>query len=194
MSKRVKIAFAIAFVVLVGAVVWQVAQPCESEPVYEGKRLSVWLNSDTGRGESGEVVRQIGTNAIPTLLRLLRTKDSALKVKLMDLLQRQHIIKIEYTPAETWHFRAAYAFGVLGTNAQTAVPALITIADDNISLNSRVCAIESLGYVGLPTKEAVSALSRWATNADSRVRNWAKTGLLRIGPEAATTADITNSP
>jgi hypothetical protein len=158
-----------------------------------GDRVSVWLNSDTGGGESGEVVRQIGTNAIPTLLRLLRTKDSALKVKLMDWQLRQHIIKIKYTPAETWHFRAAYAFGVLGTNAQTAVPALIKIADDSISLNSRVCAIESLGYVGLSSKEADYALSRLATNADSRVRSWAKSGLLRIN-EAAIMTDITNSP
>ena len=135
-------------------------------------------------------MRQIGTNAIPTLLRLLRVKDSALKVKLMELLQRQDIIRIEYTPADNWHFRAAYAFGVLGTNAQTAVPALIKIADDNLSTSSRLCAIESLGYVGLPTKEAVSCLLRWATNTDREVRSWAGVGLLRIDPEAAAKAGV----
>ena len=190
MQKRVKIALTIAFVALVGAVVWLVAQPRALEPVYEGKRLSVWLKNESGTGESGETVRQIGTNAIPTLLRLLRVKDSALKVKLIDLAQRQHVIKIECTPADNWHYRAAYAFGVLGTNAQTAVPALIKIADENISPVSRLCAIESLGYVGSPTKETVASLMRWTTNADRDVRNWGGVGLLRIDPEAAAKAGV----
>jgi hypothetical protein len=190
MTNRVKTALAIAFVALVSVVVWLVAQPRALEPVYQGKRLSVWLKNESGKGESGETVRQIGTNAILTLLRLLRTKDSALKVKLMDLAQRQHVIKIEYTPADNWHYRAAYAFGVLGTNAQTAVPALIKIADENISPVSRLCAIESLGYVGSPTKETIASLMRWTTNADNSVRNWARHGLLRIDPEAAARAGV----
>jgi hypothetical protein len=32
-----------------------------------------------------EAVRQVGTNALPTLLRTLRVKDSTLKVELRDL-------------------------------------------------------------------------------------------------------------
>jgi hypothetical protein len=194
MSTRVKIKFFIIVAVLVGTVVWQIAQLFEPEPVYKGKRLSVWLNTDTEGGGSGEVLRQIGTNAIPTLLKLLGAEDSALKIKLINLLQRQHFVKIDYTPAETWHYRAAFAFSALGTNAQTAVPALIKIVDDNKSPSSRLCAIESLGYVALPTKQAISALSCWATNADVKVQSWAKLGLERICPENAATADIANRP
>ena len=193
MSKRVKIMLAITFVALVSAIVW-VALSREPDPVSQGKPLSVWLKNESGTGESGEAVRQIGTNAIPTLLRLLRVKDSALKIKLMELVQRQHIIKIEYMSADGWHYRARNAFGDLGTNAQMAVPALIKIADDNISPISRLCAIQSVCYIGPPAREAVPSLLRWATNADSDVRNWAKFGLRYIDPQAAVKARITNTP
>ena len=49
--------------------------------------------------KTDEVVRQAGTNALPTLLRMLRAKDSSLKVNLVDLLTRQHIIKMDFTLA-----------------------------------------------------------------------------------------------
>ena len=102
------IALAVLFVALVGVIVWQVAQPAD-EPIYKGKPLSGWLKAYVNNAKSSddpqllkvnEAVRQAGTNAIPTLLRLLRAKDSALKLKLMDLAEIQHIIKIRFTPAE----------------------------------------------------------------------------------------------
>ena len=80
-----------------------------------------------------EAVRRIGTNALPTLLRMLRAKDSALKVKLMDLVKRQHYFRIEYTPADELNYRACSAFGVLRAKAQSAAPALIRIYEQNIS-------------------------------------------------------------
>ena len=43
MLKRVKIALAVVAVALVGVIAWQV-RPRESEPLYQGKRLSVLLN------------------------------------------------------------------------------------------------------------------------------------------------------
>jgi hypothetical protein len=81
-------------------------------------------------------------------------------------------------------------FYLLGTNAQTAVPALIEIADEDISLISRLRAIESLGYIGPPAKEAVPSFLRWATNPDISVRNMARAWLLRIDPEAAAKAGV----
>jgi HEAT repeat protein len=179
MGKRVKITIAVLAVALVGVIGWQAWPP--PEPVYEGKPLSSWLR-DAKHREGGErvpmdrqtflVVRQIGTNAIPTLLRLLRAKDSPFKLKLTDLAKRQHLIKIQYTPAEDWNRFAADAFRVLGTNAQSAAPALIRIANQNISRTSQMYAFQSLGFIGPSTsaKQAVPSLLRWATNADVIVR------------------------
>ena len=63
----------------------------EREPVYQGKSLSFWLQGYIQGGsyigvwpepEVDEAVRQIGTNAIPALLHMLRAHDSKLKLAL----------------------------------------------------------------------------------------------------------------
>jgi hypothetical protein len=86
--KRVRIPIAIAFAVLVGVIGWQLVKPSD-EPSYKGKTLSAWLRSyeyiarshsagvaeESELDEIREAIRHIGTNAIPTLLRLVRAKD-----------------------------------------------------------------------------------------------------------------------
>lgn len=135
-----------------------------------------------------EAVQHIGTDAIPTLLRLLRASDSSLKTKLIRLLQRQHLFKVEYTPASSQNSCGAYGFYVLGTNGHSAVPALIQIAKDNISNPSRAAAIDALRPSGPLAKAAVPYLLEWATNADTEVRQGARWSLLKIDPEAAVKA------
>jgi HEAT repeat protein len=153
----------------------------------------MWRSSP-GYYESDEAVIQIGTNAIPTLLRLLRARDSALKVKAIQLLQYQHVIAVEHIPARLWNEVAVWGFSALGTNAQRAVPALIEIAKGDISSSSRKCAIACLDSTGPAAKEAVPYLLQWATNADYEVRTYAKSALLKIAPEAAAKAEITSVP
>ena len=205
MGKRVKIVLGVVlFVGLVGVVRWQALQPFE--PTYAGRKLTSWISvywdtnaydimlfrtSETDKAD--KAVSQIGTNAIPTLLRLLRAQDSALKIKLMDLVQRQHIINIKYTPAEQWNQVARRGFWILGTNAQTAVPELIAIVDKTTSPPSRKNAILTLAFSGSRAKEALPSLFRWATNADTTLQIPARFAILRIDREAAAKAGITNS-
>ena len=215
MGKRVYVALAALAVALVSAIVWQVVKPCE--PVYKGRTLSSWLEAyatyadylegpDTepdltpipgGFGlvsaeqvNAQEAVRQIGTNAIPSLLRFLRARDSAMKAKLVTLARRQHLIKIEYTPAGNRNIAAANLFAILGARAHSALPALIDIANENISPESQSCAIWTLGHVGPPARNVVPALLRWTTNADRDIRNSAIHALGQIDPEAAAKAGI----
>jgi HEAT repeat protein len=101
----------------------------------------------------------------------------------MDLTRRQHSIKNEYPPAEDWNLGAQYGFSVLGAKAQSSVPALIEIANQNISSASQYCAIEALGYIGPPAKDAIPSLLGWATNADWQVRCHALLALGRIRTE-----------
>ena len=204
-----KIALAVVFVAVVGVIVWQASQ--QREPVYEGRTLSAWIKAypdvfvfmrtkglpsfqyGTGLNEVAQrnaeaAVRQAGTNAIPVFLRMLRASDSPLKVKLVALAARQHVIKIQYTPAWAWNSTGFWGFSVLGTNGQSAVPTLMRIADENISPESESCAISALGYVGPSAKEAVPSFLRWATNANVQVRYTAIDTLYRIDPEAAKAA------
>jgi hypothetical protein len=134
--------------------------------------------------EAGEAIRRIGTNGIPTLLRLLRAKDSALKTKVMGLLARQHIIKVEYQPDHVWNSAASLGFQALGTNAASAVPALIQIASQNISRDSQRAAFLALRWVGPAAKQAVPYLLQWATDTNLVERTLAKDALGHIDPEA----------
>jgi hypothetical protein len=126
MRKRVRLLLAVVLVAVIGMIAWQVLR--QSEPVYQGKPLSAWLGvcsklsldwqnslmhpSDSLFNPSfGPVlsekaaVRQAGTNALPTLLRMLLVKDSALKDRLVDLAERQHFIKIEWVKADEEQWR-----------------------------------------------------------------------------------------
>jgi len=97
MQKRVYIALAVVLVTLAGVIGWQGLRL--REPVYQGRRLGDWLAAYKMDGLAGveswqvrveqqkadEAVRHAGTNALPVLLRMLRAKDSALKVKCVEL-------------------------------------------------------------------------------------------------------------
>jgi HEAT repeat protein len=187
-TKRVYTALAVLLVAIAGVIAWQVLRPQEREPVYQGKRLAFWLYAAySGHGRNGEgaeeAVRQAGTNAIPTLLRMLRAKDSALRVKATELARRQHLIDIEFTHAEGWNDAAVMGFHLLGSKAQSAVPALIEIANQNISSPSRNDAICALGMVGPSAKDALPSLLQWTTNADWKARLYSIGSLYEIGAE-----------
>src|SRR4051794_13125196 len=91
---------------------------------HRGKRLRVWLAEGArdwskGNEEAGkratEAVRHMGTNAIPTLLQMLRATDSPLTLKLMALAD-----KIDFIPrpdtASDEHNLASWGFGWLGSD------------------------------------------------------------------------------
>ena len=178
MGKRVTIALTVLAVALVSAIVWQVVKPSD-EPVYQGMPFSEWittcLQTNVRHFEVetmlDEAMGHVGTNAIPSLLRLLRMKDSPLKLRLVALAQRQQIIRIEYLPAKNRNSAGAGGFYELGRSAQNAVPALIEIANQNISRDSQYYAVYSLGCIGPAAKEAVPSLLRWTTDTNDLLRN-----------------------
>lgn len=159
-------------------------KPSPPEPVYQGRRLSEWLahKQDGTHVHVGteEAIRQIGTNAIPTLLQMLRAHDSPLKLKLMDLAQKQHVIPIHWTSAEDHNIAATYAFQILRATASNAVPALIEIYEKRISGQSAWCVVYSLYDIGPAAQSAtIPVLAKTLTdsNAPAYVRNTAAVGL-----------------
>ena len=172
MQKRVYIALAVVLIILAGVIGWQGLR--EREPVYQGRSLSKWLEDYTpsprvfGSGDAtigvmgaggglqryhldstkvDAAMRQIGTNALPTLFRMLRAKDSALRLKLVKFAQKHTdppirslslnpdgtfniqgshaVIEVNPTLSETLNFRAVAGFRALGGDASNAVPELI---------------------------------------------------------------------
>jgi len=130
--------------------------------------------------ERDEAVRHIGTNAVTTLLRMLQAKDSNLKLQLIYVAARQHVVRIGYVPAQERKQRALHGFEVLGARAKGAVPALIDMANQNGSRLSRLNAIGALGFIGPQAEQAVPALLQWATDSDDAVRCYAIFALGRI--------------
>ena len=194
MRKRLRIALAVLLAAIIGVVTWQALHPREPEPVYQGKGLRVWLSeyqsawlSQNGRGreiaESG--VRQIGTNAIPTLLNMLRRKDPPLASKLIPLWDRS-IARISHLPAwvrfPSWYrreaaalnFQALMGFEILRADAREATPALIEIYDQSISPDSEFYASRALIALGPEaSRRAVPAFLRGAARSNPRTRGYA---------------------
>jgi hypothetical protein len=169
--KQIQVGLGILLIMVVGLAIWPAR---DTEPVYRGQRLSVWLLAGSGP-DATAAVREAGTNAIPTLLRLLRGKDRGWLVKVKELGQMQHLVKVPITYKEERRatdqgLAALLGFKLLGSEARCAVPDLIAIGNENRSGNTRGAAILALGAIGPDAKEAIPSLSRWATNSDARVR------------------------
>ncbi len=176
MGKRRRMLVAALVLAVVGGLASAMLFRPEPEPVYQGKRLSEWLevfrpvgdahSNRRERAETTEVVRHLGTNTIPTLLRMLRANDSPLKAKLFALLEKQRFVKIHHIPADELNRSAPPAFYVLGASAKDAVPELLKIYEANISPHSRWCTMCALNAIGPGAKAAMPLLIRVATNTN----------------------------
>ena len=96
--KRLSIAGIVLVLILISFGVWNGMRT--REPRYMGKPLSFWLE---GRGcteaEAKEAVDHLGTNCIPTLLRMIQARDSVVKEAFADLLRKQRFIMIRLKTA-----------------------------------------------------------------------------------------------
>jgi hypothetical protein len=110
-----------------------------------------------------QAIEQAGTNAIPTLLRLLRIKG---------------LNRAVAAPDDVVNSRAKEGFQVLGSAASNAVPALIAIFKENISDSSRLGALDALGWIGTAASEAVPVVLR---TTESRYVTERKTALWSLG-------------
>ena len=121
------------------------------EPVYSGKPLSDWLLLNATGDESAEAaIRQIGTNAIPTLLDILGAKEwnknrVVSKLKSADLKKG---FQGEKADAETLRGIAVDGFKVLGTNAESAVPKLTKLFHDPETCSEAAMVLTQVGPKG----------------------------------------------
>jgi HEAT repeat protein len=178
LKRGAPIVLAVFLMFLCGVIAWEVWHL--REPVYQGKRLSIWLQSYTPAGnspETDEALQTIGTNAIPILLDNLRANDSALKLKLAAL-------GLPYTLAETRHLRAEKGFTALGDAASNAAPDLCKIYEQSVSASGRRAAGNSLVEIGPAARTAIPALIRSAASTNSDVRAFALYTLGRMALES----------
>lgn len=107
-----------------------------------------------------EALEHIGTNAFPVLFRMLRREDSPVAVKLVQLVQKQTVVRFRYISASVRHRQAVYGFIALGPQATSAVPDLIKIYEANSSVSSQGAVASILAEIGPGAEAALPALLR----------------------------------
>jgi len=171
MRKRWLPAVLILAVIIPAGLVLYLRAP--DEPRYDGKPLGYWLKAynplhatETSRQQADKAVAEVGTNAIPTLLKMLQARDSPLKLKLAAAAQWLHLTNRDFQDAERKQECAAAAFAALGGRARGAVPALIALYERNISATSRTYILLTLWNLGPAAREAGPLLVRWTATGD----------------------------
>src|SRR3954463_12818626 len=167
------------------------------EPVFEGRKLTSWLErhvpsssadppyNSPGWHKAEAALRQIGTNAIPTLLKMIEAKDPPpWMLNMMQWGERHRVIRRRYRWANERNEEAEYAFSVLKTNGAQAVPELIRIYQRNASPSSQRCAALALGHFGHAAEAAVPVLIRNFGHTDRQVRFYAVSAVMSIGGKA----------
>jgi hypothetical protein len=194
MGKRGRALIAVAGIALLALLAWTALRA--PEPVYQGRPLSDWLarlytgTDEQARNEATVAVRRIGTNAIPTLLRMLRAHDSPLKTRLLQWARQHNIVHSRYADPRAQNVAARYGFLTLGPSGIGAVPELSKILDQKLSWDSEFWTANSLADMGPGAKEAVPALLRLAMSRDDVLRGAAMNALreIRANPDAVVPA------
>jgi len=175
------------FGIIIG-LAWKTAQPPHSRGLsYQGKPLSVWLDEawylDGGVDPSAEkAVRQVGTNAIPYLLKLTAWRDSSLKAKVCAALPEKWFVTFAPRSVHN-HFAAAFGFEALGPSAKSAVPDLIILLNDK-DQDIRKTAALSLGSIGPEAQDAIPDLIKHLNDLDQDVSVNSAEALKNIPPKS----------
>ena len=127
-------------------------QPARAkEPEYNDKPLSEWLLMYAAREDQSEkAIRQIGTNAIPTLLDLLSATDSN-KRRVVSKMKSSSFTK-EFSrsqvSAEDVRTLAVDTFKLLGTNANPAIPQLVGLLHNDECCQQAAFTLAGIGPQG----------------------------------------------
>jgi HEAT repeat protein len=167
------------------------------EPVYKGKSLSYWLRAydQTHIGSSAagpnpdwptaddanEAIQNLGTNALPVLLKYLLADESHLAFRMRNWVMRSRFNEfalkrglVQPIPG-AWikNNQAATAFRALGTNASVALPVFIKMCNTDGDFRS-FWAVQELGVFGPAAKDGVPVLVRIATTPQTNNPNLGK--------------------
>jgi len=181
MGKKRGILLAVLFVALIGGLGWLVLRP--REPIYQGKPLSAWLEqyrlsfstlfaspNSQARLEAENAIRQIGTNGLPLLLRLISARDPPLTKQLLAHLPKPWLTRLQLQ-RRAWqdHQRGLAGFFILGPLATPAVPALVTLVNDP-DPDARATAVSALVQFGPEAHAAVPGLLKCLNDPRRAVR------------------------
>jgi len=191
-ARQRKLAGAVAFAFVIALLAWRLLPP--PEPVYNGKPLNAWVEQygsnfwagaydAVAKKEAEIAIQQIGTNAIPYLLDMIRVRDSGVKKRLRAVIPESWHHKLHLSDEFSHQIirrHGAYGLGALATNSTSALPALIEVATHHPDEDGRYAAILAISSVGTAAEPAIPFLIQCLTNDVSSIRYGAAAGLGQI--------------
>jgi peptidoglycan/xylan/chitin deacetylase (PgdA/CDA1 family) len=195
-NKRLRIAIVCLLLALLALAAWFTFR--STEPEYQGKKLSAWLwelevSPDTispAWKESVQAIRAMGTNALPSLLARLQTRDSRLKTRTVGWVRDTLELDLGDSLSEVQKRRALAGFRILGRAAEPAIPqltALVSASDPETAASALMALAELGGPRTIPP--LIAALTN--SNAGVSVPAAATLGSLRSRAHAAGPALLT---
>jgi peptidoglycan/xylan/chitin deacetylase (PgdA/CDA1 family) len=172
-NKRRRFTYAILLVAVIALAVGFTLRA--REPRYQGKKLSQWLRQlESAPGiesaawqEAVHAVRQMGTNALPTLLNTLQASDPKWKVEAVDWVRQ--VLNRDLSDrlvAGDWP-RSLMGLHALGPAAGPAIP---TLAAMITNANPDLADMAFLGLSQIGVAECVPALVHTLTNGNVILR------------------------
>ena len=164
----------------------------DHEQSYHDRSLSDWLaaladhSPDGDPEQAEEAIRQIGTNAIPFLVRYGGCTRSSSRVRLAETISGLgHWLGCDW--GEPWsriearRDGALEALGILGTKAASTIPELTRLMNSPGDFERAKLATFALGHLG---PEALPPLMTVLTNSQSPMRGMAALSLSLLGTNA----------
>jgi PBS lyase HEAT-like repeat len=203
MRKGLQLPTVVFFIAVACTIVWQVVHNCE--PVYQGKRLSVWLESlddppgrasfeehgwysgwSDGNGTAvKEALRHMGQKVVPALRRMVNYRDNPLKLKLMALARRQRLITFHIDDVWVLHYRAASACRLAEPTVRTQLVGdwirLLIDTQAGVGPNADALFCFRAAAIGNLGSEAREPLIQALTNANAQLRIYAAIALVQFG-------------
>ena len=182
LTKRKRRTLMAVGVLAFAAVTWLLVP--SSQSTYDGKTLTHWiaaLGSSDGDEEAHAfaAIQAIGTNALPTILRLLESSDSTFKLRCLRLAERIPFLDLRFQTAAERRQKAKVALILAGSESQhMSVPTLARLsraADTGV----RITAVECLSQLMFSEREVISSLEAAQGDPDPRVSTLARDAVQR---------------
>ena len=161
MKRRRVILISAAILLVVAVYLFCLTWP--TEPTYKGRKLTSYLRGPWGQvdgpqednphfGPDVAAIRAIGTNGIPTLLKLIQAQDSGLRTRVTWLLKRQSLIQFDLLDAPDRQQLGVFGFQILGELGKPALHELVQLTRHR-DPNVRVAALRAI--LGMPGEREV---------------------------------------
>jgi hypothetical protein len=196
--KRLPLIALVVFIVLAGMLAF--SRFHNREPSYQGRTLTQWLEEAEYKKTFGiriearliactNALKQMGTNAIPFLVKRITARDSAFEARIKLLLGKQSVINFHFKDDDREAGLAWVGFNLLGKDAESAIPALTTLTKDSDKTKRHLALI--MIEATLPEKEVfLPILLRSLHDQDISPRTISARILARLFPGEAEKAGV----